>query len=199
MVPMVVSNIMQAVEGEGTAVLLRRFAPLLLMLAIGTLIGTALFAALDRRTLELTIGPLAIVFATASYMHPNFTIPAHSERWLGAAIGLASGVIGGMTTFFGPVLAGYVVGLRLGRDTFVKAISMVYVCAAVFLLVGGVMHGYATPLLLAISAVGMLPVYLGMRLGARVRHRIDPEKFRILVLAAVWLTGANMIRLGLGY
>jgi hypothetical protein len=76
---------------------------------------------------------------------------------------------------------------------------MVYVCAAVFLLVGGVIHGYATPLLLMISTVGMVPVYLGMRLGARLRHRMDAEKFRILVLAAVWLTGANMIRLGFGY
>jgi len=199
MIPMVVSNVMQAVEGEGTTILLRRFAPLLVALAVGTMIGTSLFAALDPYTLQLTIGPLAIVFATLSYMHPNFAIPPQSEGWLGPVIGLVSGVIGGMTTFFGPVLAGYVVGLRFGRDTFVKAISMVYVCAAVFLLVGGVVHGYATPLLLLISAVGMAPVYLGMRLGARVRHRIDPEKFRFLVLAAVWLTGANMVRLGLGY
>jgi uncharacterized membrane protein YfcA len=97
------------------------------------------------------------------------------------------------------LLAGYVVGLRLPRETFIKTISMVYVCAAVFLLVGGVTHGYATPLLLLISTVGMVPVYFGMRVGARIRHRIDPEKFRILVLGAVWLTGANMIRLGLGY
>jgi uncharacterized membrane protein YfcA len=199
MVPMVVSNVMQAVEGEGTGVLLRRFAPLLVALAIGTMIGTALFAALDRRTLELTIGPLAIVFATASYFHPNLSVPARSEGWLGPVIGLFSGVLGGMTTFFGPLLAGYVVGLRLPRETFIKTISMVYVCAAVFLLVGGVTHGYATPLLLLISTVGMVPVYFGMRVGARIRHRIDPEKFRILVLGAVWLTGANMIRLGLGY
>ena len=199
MVPLIVSNLLQAIEGEGTAALLRRFWPLLVTLAIGTLLGTALFAALDQHTLMLTIGPLVIVFSTASYLHPNLVIPARAERWLGPVIGFASGVLGGMTTFFGPVLAAYVVGLRIGRDAFVKGIAMIYVCAAVFLTFGGIVHGYAGPTLLLLSCVGMIPVYLGMRIGTRIRHRTDPEKFRLLVLAAVWLTGANMIRLGLGY
>lgn len=199
MVPLIVSNLLQAVEGKGTVALLRRFWPLLLSLAVGTLIGTALFAALDVHTLELTIGPVVIVFAMVSYLHPNFAVPAHSERWLGPVIGFASGVLGGMTTFFGPLLAAYAIGLRLGRDVFVKGISMIYVCAALFLTFGGIVQGYAGPTLLLLSCVGMIPVYLGMRMGTRIRHRIDPEKFRLLVLAAVWLTGINMIRLGLGY
>lgn len=199
MVPMLVSNLLQAVEGKGTLALLRRFAPLLVAMAVGTMIGTALIAALTPRTLELTIGPLAILFSSASYLHPNLVIPARSEGWLGAVIGFVSGVIGGMSSFFGPVLAAYVVGLKLDRDVFVKGISLIYVFASGYLTIGGLVHGFATPTLLMWSAIGMAPVYLGMRLGALVRHRIDAEKFRILVLAAVWLTGANMIRLGLGY
>jgi hypothetical protein len=199
MVPMIVSNILQAVEGPGTTALLRRFVPLLLTLAVGTMIGTALFAALDTRTLQLTIGPMAILFSVASYLHPNLSVPAHSERWLGPVIGLLSGVIGGMTTLFGPVLAGYVVGLHLGREAFVKAIAIIYVCASLFLTLGGIAQGYAGPALLLLSSFGMIPVYVGMRIGTRVRHRTDPEKFRLLVLGAVCLTGFNMIRLGLGY
>lgn len=198
MVPMVASNLLLAIEGKGTLLLLRRFAPLLVALAVGTLIGTALFAALDSRILELSIGPLAIVFSTASYLHPNLEVPSQSERWLGPIIGLSSGVIGGMSTFFGPVLAGYVVGLKLERDIFVKSISMIYVCAASFLMLGGVTHGYAGPTLLGLSCLVMIPVYTGMRIGALIRRRIDPERFRIIVLTAIWLGGANLVRLGLG-
>ena len=199
MVPLVLSNVLQAVEGEGTAALLRRFWPLLLALAVGTLIGTALFAALDNKTLYLTIGPLAVLFAAASYLHPNLAVPPRSERWLGPTIGFVSGVMGGMTTFFGPALSAYVIGLHLGRDTFVKGISIIYVFAASFLMLGGIAHGYAGARLLLLSCLGLIPVYLGMRIGARIRHRTDPEKFRVLVLGAVCLTGFNMIRLGLGY
>jgi uncharacterized membrane protein YfcA len=199
MVPMILSNIIQAVEGGGTLPLIRRFTPLLIALAVGTMIGTAMFAALETYVLQLTIGPLAIIFATASYLHPNLAVPAHSERWLGPTIGFFSGIIGGMTTFFGPVIAGYIVGLQLGRDVFVKSIAIVYVLAASFLMFGGIVHGYATPLLLTLSCVGMIPVYLGMRIGMRIRHRCDPDVFRKLVLGAVWLTGVNLVRLGLGY
>lgn len=199
LVPMIVSNILQAVEGKGTRALLRRFAPLLVTLTIGALVGTSLLARLDTQTLQLTIGPVAIVFAVASFLHPNLAVPARSEWWMGPVIGLFSGVIGGMTTFFGPVLAAYIFGLHLGRDAFVKGIAIIYVFAASLLMFGGIAHGYATPTLLGLSCLGMLPVYLGMRIGTRIRHRMDPEKFRLLVLGAVCLTGVNMIRLGLGY
>jgi uncharacterized membrane protein YfcA len=199
MVSLIVSNLLQALEGPGTMKVLRRFAPLIIPLVVGTLIGTTLFAILSQRTLELTIGPAVIVFTIASYLHPNLSIPPQSERWLGPLIGFGSGVIGGMTTFFGPILAAYVVGLGLTRDAFVKSISLIYVCASSSLLAGGVTHGYAGPKLLIFSALAMVPVYLGMSLGRIIRKRTDPERFRLLVLVVVCLSGANMIRLGLGY
>jgi uncharacterized membrane protein YfcA len=49
------------------------------------------------------------------------------------------------------------------------------------------------------SALGMIPVHVGMLIGQRIRHRIDPNRFQFVVLAAVWLTGANLIRMGLGF
>jgi uncharacterized membrane protein YfcA len=48
------------------------------------------------------------------------------------------------------------------------------------------------------STLGMLPVYAGMAIGQRIRSRIDQKLFRILVLGVIWITGANMIRQGLG-
>jgi hypothetical protein len=199
MVPLVLSNLIQAIEGPGTLALIRRFAPLLLTLAAGTLIGAALFAALDRRILLLSIGPLAIVMSSISMWKSKFVVPPTSERWLAPPIGFASGVIGGMSTLFGPILAIYVVGLKLPRDTFVKAIAILYTTASSFLLLGGASFGSTDTRLVALSALGMIPVYVGMRIGLRIRNRIDPERFRMIVLAVVWLTGANMIRLGLGY
>jgi uncharacterized membrane protein YfcA len=45
----------------------------------------------------------------------------------------------------------------------------------------------------------MIPVYLGMLIGQRIRQYINPAHFQMLVLGVVWLTGANMIRVGLGF
>jgi uncharacterized membrane protein YfcA len=199
MVPLVLSNLLQAVEGEGTAALLRRFWPILVCLGIGTFVGVALFAALERQVLFLAIGALAIVFSTASLLQPNLVVPPRAEAWLGPPVGLLAGVLGGMSTLFGPPLAIYVVGLRLPRDTFVKVISIFYMTASSFLLLGGATQGVAQPRELLLSLLAMVPVYAGMLIGQRIRRYVDPERFRLIVLAVVWLTGANLIRTGLGF
>jgi len=199
MVPLVLSNLLQALQGGGTAMLLRRFWPIIAALGVGTFVGLALFALLDRHLLLLTIGTLAIVFATASLLQPNLIVPPPAEPWLGPPVGIVAGILGGMSTLFGPPLAIYVVGLRLPRDTFVKAISILYVAAASFLLLGGATQGTAPPHQLFWSGLAMIPVYAGMLVGQHIRRYVDPERFRLMVLAVVWLTGANLIRMGTGF
>jgi uncharacterized protein len=199
MIPLVLSNLIQAVEGEGTIVLLKRFWALILSLIIGIGVGTALVARLDQQLLMLTVGVLAIILSSASIMQPHVIVPLRHEWRLGPPVGFVSGVIGGMSTLFGPLLAVYVVELRLPRETFVKAISLLYLIAALALTIGGTAQGLTSPRQLLWSTLGMIPVYAGMLIGRRIRPWIDPERFRLLVLAVVWLTGANLIRIGLGF
>ncbi len=199
MVPLVLSNLIQAIEGRGTLAMLKRFWPLIICVIGGTFVGTALFAALDRHVLLLTVGVLAIVLSTFSILQPHVTVSRRMEPWLGPPVGFVSGVIGGMSTLFGPLMAVYVVGLKLSRDDFVKAISLLYLIAAVCLTIGGTAQGTAGARELTWSAIGMIPVYGGMLVGQRVRRYINPDQFRLLVLGVVWLTGANLIRMGLGY
>jgi uncharacterized membrane protein YfcA len=171
----------------------------MICLAVGTLLGTALFAVLDQKVLLLSIGSFAVFFAIIALLQPHLVIPPTAERWLGPPVGFISGVIGGMSALFGPVLATYVVGLRLPPLLFVKAISILYVTAASMLLVGNIWQGTTGLRDIAISVLAMIPVYVGMLLGRRIRHRLDPEKFQLLVLLVVLVTGANMIRGGLGW
>src|SRR3954462_7525601 len=51
MIPLVLSNLIQAIEGRGTLAMIKRFWPLIIFLIGGTFAGTALFAALDRNVL----------------------------------------------------------------------------------------------------------------------------------------------------
>ena len=76
MIPLVLSNLIQAIEGRGTLAMLKRFWPLIICLIGGTFIGTALFAALDRQVLLLTVGVLAIKLSTFSILQPHVTISA---------------------------------------------------------------------------------------------------------------------------
>ncbi len=197
MVPIMVSNLVQAVEGPDTLKIMRRFLPIQITLAIGTFLGTALLANLDQQVLLLAVGGFTVVFGLLGLLQPRLLIPPALERWLGAPVGLAAGLIGGMSTLFGPVLTLFMVGLHLPPNVFVKAISILYTTAGAFLMLSGAAPGTASGADMLLSAAGMIPVYGGMLLGQRVRNRLNAERFRLLVLATVVITGANMIRTGL--
>lgn len=197
MVPIMASNLVQAVDGADTWPILKRFLPIQIPLAIGTFLGTALLATLDQHVLLLAVGGFTIVFAALGLMQPRLVIPPAAERWLGPPVGFVSGVIGGMSTLFGPVLTLFMVGLKLPPNVFVKAISILYTTAGGFLMISGAAHGTASGRDMLLSAAGMIPVYGGMLLGQRLRNRLDAERFRFLVLITVLITGANMLRTGL--
>jgi len=197
-VPIMLSNLLQSFEGPDTLAILRRFLPILIPLAIGIFAGTALLANLDQHKLLLAVGGFTVVFGTLGLLQPRLTIPPALERWLGPLAGLAAGVIGGMSTLFGPVLTLFMVGLNLPPSVFVKAISILYTAAGAFLLVSGAAHGTASGTDMLLSVAAMIPVYGGMLVGQRMRNRLNAERFRFLVLVTVVVTGANMIRTGLG-
>ena len=197
MVPILLSNLVQAVEGPDTWAILRRFLPIQIPLAIGTYFGAALLATLDQRVLLFAVGGFTLVFGMIGLLQPRLIIPPALERWLGPPVGLVSGLIGGMSTLFGPVLTLFVVGLKLPPNVFVKGISILYTTAGAVLMIGGAAHGTAGAGDMAVSAAGMIPVYGGMLVGQRLRHRLNAERFRLLVLITVVVTGANIIRTAL--
>jgi uncharacterized protein len=199
LVPVFLSNLLQAIEGKGTLALLRRFWLLILCIAVGTYFGTAMLTWLDPKRLLLIVGSFAVAASLVTLFTPHLALSPRAERWLAAPVGLAAGVVGGMSTLFGPVLVVYVIGLRLPTDVFVKGISLLYTIAMGCLIVGGVSRGAAGPTEFFFSALAMIPVYAGMLIGRRVRARINPELFRRLVLATVLVSGANMVRQGLGF
>lgn len=199
MIPILVTNVAQGLEGSGTMALLRRFLPLIACLIVGSFIGSAMLASLDQKKLLLLVGSFAMLAAITSLTNPRLAIPPSAERWLSAPVGFTAGFIGGMSTLYGPVLIVYLIGLGVQRDAFVKCISLLYLVAAVCLLVGGVSQNVAGPFELAMSTLGLVPVYAGMRIGQAVRKRIDPDLFRKLVLGFLLITGVNMIRQGLGF
>lgn len=197
MVPVMLSNLVQAVEGPDTLAILRRVLPILIPLAIGTFFGIALLATLDQHLLMLVVGGFTLVFGGLGLLQPRLVIPPTLERWLGPPVGLISGLIGGMSTLFGPVLTLFMVGLKLPPSVFVKGISILYTTAGATMVVSGAAHGTADVRDMLISAVGMIPVYGGMLVGQRLRNRLNAERFRVLVLITVVITGANIIRTAL--
>ena len=197
--PLVVSNFVQGLEGGDTIGLARRLSPVLASVVVGVVGGAMIGARMDERTILIVVGLLVCVMAALSARPARIVIAPAQERWIGPIVGLVSGVLGGLAALFGPLLAIYLVGLRLDRDRFVKAVAVLYFFASGTLLVLSSGALWRDPTILLWSLAGLVPLFGGMRLGRYLRERIDPERFRMVVLGVIMLSGLNMLRSGLGW
>jgi uncharacterized protein len=193
-VPMVATNIGQALEGGGTMPAVRRLWPIMTALVLGTLAGVHVLISIDRGWLNGIVGAALLVLAVFMLCQPEVRLNQRTERWGGPLIGLVAGLLGGMSGLFGPPLIAYLVGLELSPDMFVKQISMLFLAATTTLLLalGGMGGLSATDLL--ISAAAVIPVQLGVIIGTRLRGHIQPALFRSVVLCVLAWGGIDLLR-----
>lgn len=192
--PVVVANLWQASNAPDIKSVLSRFWPTAVALIGGMLIGTRILSIIDERWLLLIVGICVIAFTLLQASSFKLQL---SSCWIvpaGILFGLASGIIGGISSMFGPMLIVYLVSLKdLSKDDFVSAISFLYVCAvvpwAISLFTVGLLRG---PLLLG-SIAAIIPVTAGMLIGQKIRKRISEDRFQHLMLLILLISGSSML------
>jgi uncharacterized protein len=195
--PMVSANIRQTLEAGGTFGAVRRLAPILGTLALGTVIGAHLLISINRRALDLLVGTSFVLLATLLLFMPRLRVGRGAERWAGPLVGLVAGLLGGMSAMFGPPLIAYQIGLGVDPTTFVKHMAILALTAtlALVLTLGG--SGALSASDLLISAAAIVPIQLGMPVGRWLRRRVPPLVFRVAVLCTLAWTGLDMLHRGL--
>ena len=193
-VPMIATNISQAMEGGHTAAAIRQLLPILGFVIVGLLIGVHMLLHIDRRLLSLILGISFLALALLLAAMPRVRIADRTARWAGPTVGLAAGVLGGMSAMFGPPMIAYLVGRGTDPDSFVKQMAIFAFTASLTMLLALGGSGSMTWSDVGISAVGILPIQAGMPLGRWLRRRTKPQWFRIAVLVVLALGGVDMLR-----
>jgi hypothetical protein len=161
-------------------------------------IGVHLLVDVDRRALDIGVGVGFVSLAALLLFARRLRVGRGAERWASPLVGLAAGVLGGVTAMFGPPLIAYQIGLGVDPHTFVKhmAILILTATASLMLALGGA--GALSGPDLLVSAAALLPILLGLPFGRWLRHRVPPVVFRAVVLCALAGAGIEMLRRGLG-
>lgn len=192
-VPILVSNVWQSLQSGRIVSTFRRFGPLIAALVVGTFTGARLLVEIDQRPLMGIVGVSVLVFALTGNSTWQLHVSPRAERWLGVPIGFLGGVLGGMTTFFGPPIIIFLFALNLHKDEFVGTISTVYLCAAVPLAAALGMFGFMGPREYLWSAAAAVPLLLGVVLGQWLRARISQATFRRVLLLLLLVVGVRLI------
>ncbi len=193
-VPIVVANVWQSVEGSYSKGVLRRFWPAVLAIVAGSLIGAQFLTEIDPAATQFLIGVIVVAFSASQLRTFVIPPPGDREAWLTPVVGFAAGVLGGITTFFGPLMILYLVALRLTKNEFVATIALLYLVGAIPLFAVLAWKGVMGVGELATSVVGTLIILTAMAVGRWLRERISQDLFRKALLLALIVMGLNMIR-----
>jgi uncharacterized membrane protein YfcA len=192
-IPILISNVWQTWDCGYFLVSLKRFWPLFVALIPTTLIGGQLLVSVSAETSAMLLGSMLIIFCVLQLSPLSIHIPERAERWLSPLIGLASGFVGGMTSFFGPIPVTYLMLLRLPKDEFVGTIALFYLIACSMLYIMLAAHEILTLDELLVSALALLPVMVGLLLGRMLRRRISQETFRRALILVLCILGLSLL------
>ena len=192
--PILLSNFWQAFAGGYVLESWRRMWPLILCLGVGAGIGARLLSGIDGDVLFILLGGLVSVVAVVGLTGYTPRIP---DRWEGAAgpvAGLCAGIVGGMTTMFGPIVTAYVAHLGLDKDRLVAASALIYVASGGFLVGALWGQGIMTRDVFIVSLLAAAPILVGTALGEGLRRRTGETMFEKVLLLFLLLLGLNMLR-----
>ena len=169
----------------------RRVLPIVIGLAPGVLIGTALVSQVNPGWLKfgtfLVLLPLILVQAA------GYRRPIQSERSVGFAFGGGVGVLYSVTTISGPPLAVMLSNQGLTKTDFRAALGFIRLAESLFTAVA---YYYAG--LYSIESFGLIPyilpsILVGVPIGAFLIQRIRPETFRRVCMSFdAWVVGFGL-------
>jgi uncharacterized membrane protein YfcA len=193
-IPVVVANLWQFAQAERSTAVITRFWPTFIGILIGTWVGVKILSVIDEKALMILVGVAVIAFALLQGSRFRLHLPDRTVKAAGIFFGGASGVIGGVSSFFGPMLITYLISIRgLGKNQFVSTISFLYVSAVVPWAIALYLFDILDQRLLVYSTFATLPVTLGLLIGQRLRGHISEARFQYLIIGILVISGISML------
>ena len=192
-IPILASNTLLLLQGFRQRGLLRGIAPLFLASAVGTALGTLLLASLDQRTFAILITLMVAVFLARGDRLLGDDPAALRARILGPVVCFVGGVLQGTTSIASPLVGSYFHARRLAAADFVFTLAAIFELNAIVQVIGYSLQGLFTPEVVALGLLGLVPTLLALAIGIAMRGRLDPRRFRQLIVVLLVLSVANLL------
>ena len=169
----------------------RRVLPIVIGLAPGVLIGTALVAQVNPGWLKF--GTFIVLLPLILVQAAGYRRPIQSERSVGLAFGGGVGVLYSVTTISGPPLAVMLSNQGLTKTDFRAALGFVRLAESLFTAVAYYYAGLYTVESFALIPYILPSILVGVPIGAYLIQRIRPETFRRVCMSFdAWVVGFGL-------
>lgn len=191
----VITNLWQMVGAGNILVPIRRFWLMAVVFLICLFIGSLLITMVETWVLFGVVGLTAIVFTVSQFYKPHAPpLSPRTEKIVGPVAGVIAGLMGGMTTVWGPPIMMFLFLLRMDKQMWVASITGLYLLGSVPLAIFYINNGVLAGDMLWLSVSACIPAMAGIMIGERVRRYINEALFRKILLTIIFVGGLNMIR-----
>jgi uncharacterized membrane protein YfcA len=194
--PLIFSNLPQALEGGKTGRCLMQLLPVILGMIPGLFLGVRILLALDANLAKIIAGLVLMGVGGVTLLAPKLQLQPRLVLPTGITFGFFGGILGSIAAMPGPLVFIFLLAKRLRGKAFTKEASLYLVVSAGLLGILLTASRQFNWLDVSVSMAATLPVVLGMYVGQQMRDKIAPETFKILVLIAVIAAGADLLRHG---
>ena len=190
--PIFLTNFLQIKFRQGVSSY--RFLPMFLSLIIGLIIGARLILEIDVKTITQIIS-VSIIFAALvnCFGIKIKNINKNHENTITSLIGFGSGILGGLSTFYGPPMLAYLVAVDLPKEKFVRTVSTMYFIGSFPLYGSLIYYGFATKEDLIFSLILIIPAFIAQQVGTKIRDKFNQKQFRICILITLIILGFSLL------
>ncbi|CRM89771.1 MULTISPECIES: sulfite exporter TauE/SafE family protein [Pseudomonas] len=192
-IPSTVTNLWQLAFGGHLSGLLKRLWPMLVLIFLGTGLGTVWLGMDGGRWVVRALGGALLLYALSGLFLPAFRVKPETERWLAPLCGLVTGVITSTTGVFVIPAVPYLQALGLNRDQLVQALGLSFSVSTLALAAGLAWRGMLGTGEISASLLALVPALLGMWLGQALRQRISAVLFKRLFFIGMALLGGHLL------
>lgn len=192
-VPVAAANLVQVWQFRHAFADRGALLPFILAGGAGTAVGTSLLVSIPEALLEIGLAAILIIYIVLRLAAPTLAMQPQAARRLALPVGLAAGLLHGLTGISGPIGITFFHAQRPTRPLFVFSTGvMFFVFAAVQIPVLGVTGLFAEGVL-ATGLLALPAVAIGLWGGNMLARRIPIRLFDNLVLAVLGWTALALL------
>jgi uncharacterized membrane protein YfcA len=193
LIPSICSNlvVMRQVGHFRTVVL--RFWAMLLVTIPGLILGLWCLSGIDGSSAKIVFGLVLLIWCGFSFLTPNLRLPNHLEGVIAPISGICTGFLNGLTGSQVMPVVPFLMSLNLDRNTFIQAANCSFTMSSLIMMAGLGHLGLFTAADIVISSLGVVCVFIGVKLGSSIRESLSETTFKNVILAMLTMMSISLL------
>ncbi len=193
-VPSLVTNLLQALAGRALRELARRLWPMQLGVVAGVALAPWLLPGDPELLGRRLLGGCLLAYGAVGLLGWRPRPPsAAAEPWLGPVVGVATGVVTGLTGVFVIPAVPYLQSLGLRKEVLTQALGISFTTSTLALAALLALQGHLGSQASGASVLMVVPAVAGMLLGQRLRDAMSETAFRRCFFAGLLALGGWLL------